>query len=143
MSRPPDLRALRERRERDEDWIRYASWTAIGASILTSLLVVGFAADAPGALAQVGPLLSTQFGLAVVGYKLLSRSQWAAWGLLATYAVTFTLTSMEYGFFTGIVVKVALIYVYIRGWLATLDYPEVCQQIAALSAESTRAEHAV
>jgi hypothetical protein len=143
VNRPPDLRTLRERRERDEDWIRYSSWTAIGTSVIASLFIVGITVDEPGALAQAAPLLSMQFGHAAVGYKLLSRSQWAAWGLLATYAVSCTLTAMRYGFFTGIVGKLVLTYVYVRGWLATLDYPEVCQEIAALSAESTHPGHAV
>lgn len=136
----PDLRTLRQRREKAEDWINYASWTAMGTAALTAVIILAIVADEPGALRNAVPLLSTLFGQAAVGYKLRERSQWAAWGLMATYAVGFALSALAYGVLTGFIGKVAIGYVYVRGWLATLDYPELCKEIAALSAQSAESE---
>lgn len=138
MKAPSDLRTLRQRRERAEDWISYASWTAIGTAAVGAVIVLVIVADDPGARAGALPLLSTFFAKGAVGYKLRERSQWAAWGLMVMYAVACALTAIEYGFFTGIIGKVVVGYVYVRGWLATLDYPEVCKEIDALSAQSTQ-----
>jgi len=139
MKPPSDLRTLRQRREKAEDWINYASWTAIGSAVLTGVIILAIVVDEPGALRDAVPLLSTLFGQAAVGYKLRERSQWAAWGLMVTYAAGFALSAVEYGLLTGIIGKLAIGYVYVRGWLATLDYPELCKEIAALSAQSAHA----
>ena len=139
MKTPSDLRTLRQRREKAEDWINYASWTAIGSAVLTAVIILAIVADEPGALRDAVPLLSTLFGQAAVGYKLRERSQWAAWGLMVTYAAGFALSAVEYGLLTGIIGKLAIGYVYVRGWLATLDYPELCKEIAALSTQSAHA----
>jgi len=139
MKTPSDLRTLRQRREKAEDWINYASWTAIGSAVLTAVIILAIVADKPGALRDAVPLLSTLFGQAAVGYKLRERSQWAAWGLMVTYAAGFALSAVEYGLLTGIIGKLAIGYVYVRGWLATLDYPELCKEIAALSTQSAHA----
>jgi len=136
LKSPSDLRTLRQRRERAEDWINYASWTAMGTAALTAVIILAIVTDEPGALRDAVPLLSTLFGQAAVGYKLRERSQWAAWCLLATYAVGFALSALAYGVLTGFIGKAAIGYVYVRGWLATLDYPELCKEIAALSAQS-------
>src|SRR6267142_117317 len=139
MKAPRDLRTLRQRRERAEDWINYASWTAMGTAGLAAVIILAIVADEPGALGGAVPLLSTLFGQGAVGYKLRERSQWAAWGLMATYTVGFAISALQYGVLTGIIGKAAVGYVYVRGWLATLDYPELCKEIAALSNQSTHA----
>src|SRR5262245_60376265 len=95
MNSSPNLRTLRERRDRAEDWISYASWTAIGTAALSALLIVVIVADEPAALGQAVPLLSTLAGQAAVGHKLRERSQWAAWGLMATYAAGFALSAVQ------------------------------------------------
>jgi len=70
---------------------------------------------------------------------LRERSQWAAWGLMVMYLANVALSSLRYGLLSGIILKVALAYVYIRGWLATLDYEELSKQIATLSAKTANA----
>ncbi len=94
------------------------------------------AADEPGGLAGIVPFLPTLAGQAAVGYKLRERSQWAGWGLMVMYVANAVLSSIKYGVLSGIVLKIALGYVYVRGWLATLDYEEISKKIAALSTQS-------
>ena len=132
----PSLRSLRQRRERAADWIHYASWTAIGTAVLSSVFILVVVVDEAGSFNEAAPLLSTLVGQGLVGYKLGQRSQWAAWGLMVTFAGSAVLSSMRYGIWSGILVKLAVGFVYVRGWLATLDYEEVSKQIAALPRET-------
>jgi hypothetical protein len=126
------LRDLRQKRERSEDWIGYAGWTAIGTAVLTGTLIIAPALDHPSLFPARLPLLTTVLGQALVGYKLLrERSQWAAWGLIAISVVSFVLDSMARGLLSGIVWKVVVGYVYVRGFLAALDYHELTKQIDA------------
>ncbi len=129
----PNLRTLRQRRERAQDWINYASWAAVGTAVIGSLLVLVIIADDPNGITEGLPVLSTLVAQGLVGYKLRERSQWAAWGLMATYLASLATSVLVYSIWSGIVGKVAIGYVYVRGWLATLDYEELDKQIAALS----------
>src|SRR5712691_8945532 len=81
-------------------------------------------------MSQVIPLLSSFFAQGLIGYKLRERrSQWAAWGLMATYVASFAVSIMVYGLWSGILLKLVIGCVYTRGWLATLDYEELSKQI--------------
>jgi len=82
-------------------------------------------------MSEALPLFSTFFAQGVIGYKLRERSQWAAWGLMASYAGSFAVTILVYGVWSGMLVKLAVGYMYVRGWLATLDYEDLTKQIAA------------
>src|SRR5262245_34638037 len=114
------LRELREKRERSTDWIGYAGWTAIGTAVLGGVLTIAPALDHPAQFSTRLPLLTTVLGQALVGYKLLrERSQWAAWGLIAISVVSFVLDAMARGLLSGIIWKVVVGYVYVRGFLAT------------------------
>jgi hypothetical protein len=137
MSAPPSLRELRQRRERADDWIGYASWAAIGAAALGFLLVLGIALDDFGGIPQALPILSTLAGQAATGYKLRQRSQWAAWGLMAMYAASFALSALAQGILSGLLLKLAIGFVYVKGFLVTLDYEELTQQIAAATPASS------
>jgi hypothetical protein len=86
--RAPDRRTLHERRERAQDWIDYARWTAMGTAALGSLLVIAIVVEQPSVTAIAIPVLSTLFAQGAVGYKLRERSQWVAWGLMATHAAS-------------------------------------------------------
>jgi hypothetical protein len=39
------LRELRQKRERSEDWIGYAGWTAIGTAALSGTIIIALALD--------------------------------------------------------------------------------------------------
>lgn len=125
------VQVLRARRQRAEEWIEYASWTAIGTAALGSLLVLLLGLSDLTFMSEALPLFSTFFAQGVIGYKLRERSQWAAWGLMATYAGSFAVTILVYGAWSGMLVKLAVGYMYVRGWLATLDYEDLTKQIAA------------
>ena len=127
----PDLRTLRQRRERAQDWINYASWAAIGTAIAGSVLVLVFIADDPNGATEALPVLSTLWAQGLVGYKLRERSQWAAWGLMATYLASLAASVLVFSIWSGILGKLLIGFVYVRGWLATLDYEELNKQIAA------------
>ena len=124
------VQTLRDRRRRADEWIEYASWTAIGTAVLGSLFVLAVGLSDLSLMSEALPLLSTLFAQGVIGYKLRERSQWAAWGLMATYVASFVVTILVYGMWSGILLKVAVAYMYVRGWLATLDYEELSKQIA-------------
>ena len=126
------LRELRQKRERSEDWIGYAGWTAIGTAALSGTIIIAPALDHPEEFPARLPLLTTVLGQALVGYKLVrERSQWAAWGLMAMSLASFVLDAVARGLLQGIVWKVIIGYVYIRGFLAALDYHEVGKEIEA------------
>ena len=131
------LQSLRDRRRRAEDWIERASWTAIGTAVLGSLFVLLIGLSDLTFMSEALPLFSTFFAQGVIGYKLRERSQWAAWGLMATYAASFAVTIVIYGAWPGMILKIAIGYVYVRGWLATLDHEELTKQIAAATSGSS------
>ncbi len=132
-----NLRTLRQRRERAQDWINYARWTSIGTAIVGSVLVFVLLAYDPSRAPERLPVLSTLVAQGVVGYKLRERSQWAAWGLMATYVASIATSVLVYSIWSGILGKLAIGFVYARGWLATLEYEDLNKQIAALSAPTT------
>ncbi len=124
------IQVLRNRRRRAEDWVDRASWTAIGTAVLGSVFVLALGLSDLAFMSQAVPLFSSFFAQGLIGYKLRERSQWAAWGLMASYIASFTVTIVVYGVWSGILVKAAVGYMYVRGWLATLDYEELTKQIA-------------
>src|SRR5258706_13779802 len=125
------IQVLRNRRRRAEDWVDRASWTAIGTAVLGSVFVLALGLSDLAFMSQAVPLFSSFFAQGLIGYKLRERSQWAAWGLMASYIASFTVTIVVYGVWSGILVKAAVGYMYVRGWLATLDYDELTKQIAS------------
>jgi len=126
------LRELRQKRERAEDWIGYAGWTAIGTAVLSGTIIIAPALNHPAESPARLPLLTTVLGPPLVGYKLArERSQWAAWGLMAMSIASFVLDAMARGVLSGIVWKVIIGYVYVRGFLGALDYHEVGKEISS------------
>jgi hypothetical protein len=131
----PSLRELRRRREVADDWITYASWTAIGTAVLGILFVLTIWLEDFGGTVDAVPILSTLVAQALVGYKLRDhRSHWAAWGLMATYLASAVISSIQVGLLSGLLVKLAIGYVYIRGFLAAIDYDDLTNKIAAATA---------
>jgi hypothetical protein len=53
---------------------------------------------------------------------------------MAMSAAAFVLDALDRGVFSGLVRKVAVAYVYVRGFLAALDYAELSKQIDAAAA---------
>lgn len=131
------IQTLRDRRRRAEDRIAYASWTAMAAGAVGSVLVLVAGLSDLSFMSEALPLLSALVGQIFVGYKLRERSQWAAWGLMATYVASFAVSIIVYGIWSGVVVKLVIGYVYVRGWLGTLDYEELTQQIAEATHATT------
>ena len=130
----PDLQRLRDRRRRADDWIEYASWTAIGTATLGSVFVLAAGFSDLSFFWEALPLLTSLVAQGLIGYKLRERSQWSAWGLMATYVASFAVSVLVYGTWSGVLFKLAIGYVYVRGWLATLDYEELSKQIAEATA---------
>ena len=123
------IQVLRERRRRAEDWIEYAAWTAMVTGVLGSIAVVVIAFVNHSAISQVVPVLSTLIAQAIVGYNLKDRSTWAAWALMVSYLASVALTLFVYGVWSGLLLKLAIGFIYVRGWLGTIDYDELTKQI--------------
>jgi hypothetical protein len=130
----PNLQRLRDRRRRADEWIDYARWTAIGTAAFGTVLVLLVGLTDLSIISQVVPVISSLVAQGLVGSKLKDRSQWAAWGLMATYIASFAVTVIVYGVWSGVLVKAAIGYVYTRGWLATLDYEDLTTQITNATA---------
>jgi len=125
----PNIPRLRNRRRRAEGWIEQASWTAMITAAVGSILVLGIGLSDLSIMSEVLPMLSTLFAQGLIGYKLKERSQWAAWGLMASYVASFTATLLVYGVWSGLFLKIAVGVVYVRGWLGTIDYEDLTKQI--------------
>jgi len=123
------IQTLRNRRRRAEDWIDYASWTAIATGVLGSGFILGIGLNELSFISEAVPLLASLAGQVLAGYKLRERDQWAGWGLMATYIASFAVSILVYGVWRGILVKLIIGLVYVRGWLGTLDYAELSKQI--------------
>lgn len=131
------LRGMRQQRERLVSRIELASWCAMGGAALGLLLILWVAAatrqlTAPVVLSTVTSTVS----LGLVGYKLqISRSRYVAWGLMAAYLCSAVTTAVAFGLWSGIVMKVILLTIYVRGFFAACDYYDLGVAIDA-------AEHA-
>jgi len=123
------IQILRNRRRRAEDWIDYASWTAIATGVLGSGFILAIGLNELSFISEAVPLLASLAGQVLAGYKLRERDQWAGWGLMATYIASFAVSILVYGVWRGILVKLIIGLVYVRGWLGTLDYAELTKQI--------------
>jgi len=124
------IQILRNRRRRAEDWIDYASWTAIATGVLGSVFILAIGLSGRSSfIAAVVPLLASLAGQVLAGYKLRERDQWAGWGLMASYIASFAVSILVYGVWRGILFKLIIGFVYVRGWLGTLDYAELTKQI--------------
>ena len=123
------IQTLRNRRRRAEDWIDYASWTAIATGVLGSGFILAIGLNELSFISEAVPLLASLAGQVLAGYKLRERDQWAGWGLMATYIASFAVSILVYGVWRGILVKLIIGLVYVRGWLGTLDYAELSKQI--------------
>jgi hypothetical protein len=137
MEATTSIQSLRDKRRRAEDWIDYASWTAIVTAIGGSALVLAIGLGDLSSMSAVVPVLSTFFAQGIVGYKMRERSQWAAWALMASYIASFVATILLYGTFSGLLVKLIIGFVYVRGWLGAIDYAELTKQINAATAAET------
>jgi len=123
------IQTLRNRRRRAEDWIDYASWTAIATGVLGSGFILAIGLNELSFISEAVPLLASLAGQVLAGYKLRERDQWAGWGLMATYIASFAVSILVYGVWRGILVKLIIGLVYVRVWLGTLDYAELSKQI--------------
>jgi|GEM_PF-6039149 len=126
------LRELRQRRERAEDWIVYASWTAIGVSVVWGLLVLTRLVEGPDGPQVAALLLPPIVAQGLVGYKLRRRSRWAAWVLMTSYGLTLLVGAFSSHPWSGILWKLLIGVVYVRGFLATCDYHELSASIQKL-----------
>jgi hypothetical protein len=107
----------------------------MGTAGLGAVLVLTVWVDDFGGATEAIPILSSLFAQALVGYKLRDRrSQWAAWGLMATYLASAVISSIQIGLLSGLLVKLVVGYVYVRGFLAAIDYADLTTKIAAASA---------
>ncbi len=131
----PSLRELRNRRERAVDWITYTSWTAIGTAVLSlAILVTLLVGDRPPSSRQeIALAVSLASALVVqifVGWDLgQRRGQWNSWVLMTLYGLTLVIGVLRDGNFGNIVMRVLVGAVYVRGFMATVEYPELTAAI--------------
>ena len=131
-----DSRALRQRRERADDWITYASWTAIGTAILATVILVIAVLQNPSDLAEASAILPGLVAQALFGAKVRQRSFWAAAGLMTSYLYSAVIHSIAFGWYVGLIPKIIVAAVYIRGFLAVDAYIEADKAIAAAAAST-------
>ena len=53
---------------------------------------------------------------------------------MATYVAAFVLSSVENGIWSGLLFKVLIGYVYVRGWVSTVTYQDLSRRIAQATA---------
>jgi len=102
-----------------------------GPAVAGSLLVLSIGLSDLSVMSEMVPVLSTLFTHGIIGYKLKDRSQWAAWALMVSYVASFAVTLLVYGAWSGLWFKIAIGFVYVRGWLGAIDYHELTKQISA------------
>ena len=138
MSTKPthSLQGLRDRRRRADDWINRASWTAIATAVLGGLGVLVAITVDPGSLEEGLALFPTLVAQGLVGYQLREHRMWPAWGLMASYLASLAVTTFVYGIWSGIVLKVLIGYVYVRGFIATVYYKDLTEQITAATRDA-------
>jgi hypothetical protein len=126
------LRDLRQRRERAGDWMAYAGWTAMGtAALALSMILVAVLQD-PSSLLSSLPLLSAAIVQGLVGWQLsTARNEWNAWALMTLYALTFVIAVVRDGIWSNLPFRLVVGAVYIKGFLATVEYHELAAAIAA------------
>lgn len=115
---PDSLRELHRRRERADDWITYASWTAFGTAGLILSAMVVWVLEGTTTIAEAAALLPGVVGQVVFGIRVRERSFWAAAGLMTMYLYSAVLSSIFYGLLSGLLIKILVATVYIRGFLA-------------------------
>ena len=133
------IQALRDKRRRAEEWVGYARWTAMITAGLGAVLVLAMGLSDLDSMPLAISLLGSLASQGAIGYKLSPRTQWAAWGLMITYLASVVISVFVYGIWSGIVPKAIVGYVYVRGFLATLDHEELTKQIDAASAAADAA----
>jgi hypothetical protein len=104
----------------------------MGTAVLGAILVLTIAFEDFGSLPATIPILAALAAQAAIGHKFrATRSQWAAWGLMATYLTAAVLHLLQTHLWSSIVIKVAIAFVYIRGFKASIDYEELDKLIRA------------
>jgi hypothetical protein len=131
-----DVRALRQRRERADDWITYTSWTAIGTAILAAVVLAIAVLQDPSDLAEAGAILPGLVAQALFGLKVRQRSLWAAAGLMTSYLYSAVVHSITFGWFVALIPKLIVAAIYIRGFLAVDAYIETDKAITAAAASA-------
>jgi hypothetical protein len=108
----------------------YAGWTAIGTALLSGVMLLGAAST--GQLPLLW-LLSVYLLLVVqiiVGWQLRTAgSEWNAWALMTVYALQLVISIVRDGNWSGIVVRLLIGAVYVRGYMAVVDYRELTTAI--------------
>ncbi len=134
--RSRSIRELRQLRTNADDWITYASWTAVGtAVIMATLTLTAWLSPAERDPVVLASLMSGYVGQGAFGLKLRQRRVWTAWALMVAYGITFVAGVIENGFLSGLLLKGLIGYVYVRGFIATDAYDELSKQIAAADQE--------
>lgn len=92
--------------------------------------------DGSAAIAEAGIILPAIVGQIVFGIKFRQRSFWAAAGVMTMYLYGAVWTSITYGFLSGILLKIIIATVYVRGFLAVDTYLETDKAIRAMTSSS-------
>ncbi len=123
------LRELRQKREKADDWITYASWTAFGTAGFAMSAIVVWLLQGSTTIAEAAALIPGLIGQVIFGIRVRQRSFWAAAGLMTAYLYSAVVSSIAYRILTGLLIKVLLAAVYIRGFVAVDAYIEADKAI--------------
>jgi hypothetical protein len=77
-------------------------------------------------------LLSAYLVQGWVGYRLVpDRSQWNAWALMTCYGLNLVISIVRDGSYSGLLLRVLIGVIYVRGFMATIEHAEVTRAIAS------------
>lgn len=120
-----DTLQLKKRRERAKDWMQWASWAAylgaVGYSVLLLSSMDSLLENPTGALDNV---LAVAMQV-LLGYQVRRAHQLAAGSLAAGYLFTALYRTFVLGDLSGVIARAGLVVVYVRGFLAAVDYVEL------------------
>jgi hypothetical protein len=133
----PRLRDLRQRREKEQDWLNYASWIAIGSAAISGVWLILLALEVENGLQLVMPLVGTTVAQGIVGFKVRNPFSYAAWGLFGFFALGVAYSYFIGTFTYGIVWKSFVGFMYVRAIVATINYRDLTDAINARAGEDT------
>ena len=128
----PSLRTLRQRRDRARDLMSYAGWTAMAVGLWDGVLAVTWLLQGNVGASTLLGMATTGAILGVFGWRLTEGGlEWDAIVVLVAYLVDAFGPVLLARDFSGIVWKVVLAGFFVRGLMATVDYHELAEQVAA------------
>jgi len=110
----------------------YAGWMAMGTAALAATVGIVAALEGPEGRPWLLPVLSAAVVQALVGWQLsTARNEWNAWALMTLYSLGLVIGVLRDGIWTNLIWRVVVGAVYVRGFMATVEYHELTAAIAS------------